>query len=98
MLTHRTAVARLSSTYNEARIDGRRALMSLLSFCEWLASTPGSIALIESQYMYSVVESIHVITLALFLGTLSIVDLRMLGLALRRVPVGQVASALLPWT
>jgi hypothetical protein len=72
--------------------------MSLLSFCQWLASTPGSIALIESQYMYSVVESIHVITLALFLGTLSIVDLRMLGVALRRVPVGHVASALLPWT
>jgi hypothetical protein len=72
--------------------------MSLLSFCEWLASTPGSIALIESQYMYSIVESVHVITLALFLGTLSMVDLRMLGLALRRVPVRQVTAALLPWT
>lgn len=72
--------------------------MSLLSFCEWLASTPGSIALIESQYMYSIVESVHVITLAVFLGTLCMLDLRLLGLALPRVPVKQVASTLLPWT
>jgi hypothetical protein len=31
----------------------------LLNFCEWLAGTPGSIALQESQYMYAIVESVH---------------------------------------
>jgi hypothetical protein len=72
--------------------------VSLLSFCEWLASTPWSIALHESQYMYSLVESTHVLTLCLFLGTLVMMDLRMLGLTLRRVPVGEVAARVLPWT
>lgn len=72
--------------------------MSLLSFVEWLANTPGSIALHESQYMYSIVESSHVLTLCLFLGTLVVVDLRMLGLLLRNVPVSEVAARVLPWT
>lgn len=72
--------------------------MSLLSFCEWLAGTPWSIALHESQYMYSFVESTHVLTLCLFLGTLIFMDLRMLGVTLRSVPVGEVAARVLPWT
>ena len=72
--------------------------MSLLSFAQWLANTPGSIALHESQYMYSLVESSHVLSLCLFLGTLVLMDLRMLGLLLRNVPVGEVAARVLPWT
>jgi hypothetical protein len=72
--------------------------VSLLGFVEWLASTPGSIALHESQYMYSLVESSHVLTLCLFLGTLVMMDLRMLGLLLRNVPVSEVAARVLPWT
>jgi hypothetical protein len=72
--------------------------VSLLGFVEWLASTSGSIALHESQYMYSIVESSHVLTLCLFLGTLIMMDLRMLGLLLRNVPVSEVAARVLPWT
>jgi hypothetical protein len=72
--------------------------MSLLGFCEWLASTSGSIALHESQYMYSFVESAHVLTLGLFVGTATMLDLRLLGVTMRRVPVSEVTSRLLPWT
>jgi hypothetical protein len=73
-------------------------LQPLLSFCEWMAETAGSIALHESLYMYPLVESVHVLTLCLFVGFASILDLRLLGLALRHVPVKQVAERLLPWT
>ena len=72
--------------------------MSLLSFVEWLASTSGSIALHESQYMYSIVESTHVLGLCLFLGTLLSVDLRMIGVLLKRLPVNEVVARVLPWT
>jgi len=75
-----------------------RIIVSLLSFVEWLASTPGSIALHESQYMYSIVESTHVLGLCLFLGTLLSVDLRMTGVLLKRVPVNEVVARVLPWT
>ena len=54
--------------------------MSLLPFCQWLADTPGSIALHESLFMYPLVESAHVLTLCLFLGMAIMFDLRLLGL------------------
>jgi len=72
--------------------------MSLLRFCEWLAATPGSIALHESRYMYLIVLTLHVMTLSVFVGTAVMVDLRLLGLTMRRVPASEVVSRLLPWT
>ena len=72
--------------------------MSLLRFCEWLATTPGSIALHESRYMFLIVLTVHVLTLCVFVGTAVILDLRLLGLTLRRVPASEVIARLLPWT
>ena len=71
--------------------------MSLLPFCEWLASTPGSIALHESLFMYPLVESVHVLTLCLFVGTTFFLDLRLTGLALTGMPVPYVVSHLRRW-
>lgn len=72
--------------------------MSLLAFCEWLAATRGSIALHESMYMYPLVETTHVLALGLFVGLAIFLDLRLLGLVLRRVPVTDIVARLLPWT
>ncbi len=71
--------------------------MSLLRFFEWLAATPGSIALHESRYMFLVVLTVHVLTLCVFVGTAVMLDLRLLGLTLQRVPVSEVMGRLLPW-
>src|SRR3954470_3755790 len=71
--------------------------MSLLPFCQWLADTPGSIALHESLFMYPVVESTHVLTLCLFLGMAIMFDLRLLGLTLTRVPITEIKRRLGPW-
>jgi apolipoprotein N-acyltransferase len=51
----------------------------------------------ESFFMYPIVESIHVWGLALFLGFTALLDLRLLGVALRNMPVTQVVSRLRPW-
>jgi hypothetical protein len=71
--------------------------VTLLPLCEWLASTGGSIALHESLYMYPLVESAHVLTLTLFLGMAIMLDLRLLGVALRRVPMTDIKRRLGPW-
>jgi hypothetical protein len=73
-------------------------MQSLVSFFSWLGDTPWSSGLHESQYAYSIIESVHVWTLALFLGTVAMFDLRLTGLALRNVPVSEVVNRLLPWT
>ncbi|MBW2394863.1 MAG: hypothetical protein JRG95_11380 [Deltaproteobacteria bacterium] len=71
--------------------------MSLLSFCEWLASTRWSIDLHESLYMYPLIETTHVLSLLLFVGTVLFVDLRLLGWTLRDVPVSEVVGRIIPW-
>jgi len=71
--------------------------MSLLGFCQWLAETPWSIALHESLWAYPLVESTHVWSLALFVGFSVLLDLRLLGLAMQRIPASEVARRLLPW-
>lgn len=72
--------------------------MSLLAFCQWLANTPWSIALHESIWAYPIVESVHVLTLCLFLGLTVMLDLRLLGVTLTATPAADVAARLLPWT
>jgi len=65
---------------------------------EWLASTRWSIALHESLYMYPLVESTHVLALTLFVGLAVMLDLRLLGLTLKNVPVSEMLDRVLPWT
>ena len=71
--------------------------MSPFEACRWLESTRGSMALHESIWVYPIVESIHVLTLSLFLGLAVIVDLRLLGASLLATPVSQVMRRFVPW-
>lgn len=65
---------------------------------EWLAQTRWSIELHESLYAYTWIETAHVIGITLFVGTIAMVDLRLLGFAWRTAPVSQMSSRILPWT
>jgi hypothetical protein len=72
-----------------------------MDFCEafvWIERTPIAEALRNSRVLFPIVEIIHLIGLALFAGPLFLINLGLLGLAMRRQPVAQFASALLPWT
>jgi hypothetical protein len=71
--------------------------MSLLGFCQWLESMPASIALHESIWGYPIIESVHVLTLCLFLGFTIMFDLRLLGATLVATPVSEVTRRLMPW-
>jgi hypothetical protein len=51
-----------------------------------------------SRVVFPLVESVHLIGLALFVGTLLLIDMGLLGVAMRRQPIYQVAAALAPWT
>ena len=69
-----------------------------LSFSEWMGNLPWSIALRESYYVWPLMESAHVLTLGLFVGTAFVTDLRLLGWTMKRIPVSEVTGRLLPWT
>jgi hypothetical protein len=48
--------------------------------------------------MFLVVLTVHVLTLCVLVGTAVMLDLRLLGWTLRRVPASEVIARLLPWT
>jgi len=71
--------------------------VSLLSFCEWLGQTSWSRVLREAPYPFPVLIIIHIVTIALFGGIVVLSNLRVLGLAMRSVPVSQVIGQFRPW-
>jgi hypothetical protein len=77
---------------------GRQENVVLTKFLAWLGDTAWSIALRESLWVYPIVETVHVLALALFLGLAILLDLRLLGLALRPVRVSDVVKRVMPWT
>lgn len=63
-----------------------------------MAEQPWSIGLRESLFVWPLLESAHVLVLMLFVGTATMLDLRLLGLTFRSVPASEFTSRLLPWT
>src|SRR5438876_5139910 len=72
---------------------------SVIVFLHWLESTPGSALIRKSQsiWLYPTIESVHVLSLGLFLGLAIMLDLRLLGLTMRRTAASEVVQRFLPW-
>src|SRR5215510_15735033 len=71
--------------------------MFLLEFCRWIQFSPPLVAMRSSPWVFPVIASIHLMGLALIGGAVLVVDLRILGLGLRRQPVAQVARDAERW-
>ena len=71
--------------------------MSLLGFCEWLEATPVALLVRESLWGFQILAAIHIMGLALSVGTLVWFDLRLLGVAMTRVRITEVYRRLMPW-
>lgn len=72
--------------------------VSILHLCQWLESTPVGAAVRQSIWLFPIVETTHTVGIVLMAGTIAVVDLRLLGVALRREPVSDVLQQVLPWT
>lgn len=51
-----------------------------------------------SELIFPTLEVIHIVGFAVLVGTIAIVDFRLLGLGMRRQKVAELASDLAPWT
>jgi hypothetical protein len=67
-----------------------------VEFLEWLQGTPLALAIAEDWF--PLVESLHVIAIAIVAGTIFIVDSRLIGVTSLRLPFTHVSDQLLPWT
>ncbi len=72
--------------------------MILQSFFAWLQNTDLALNIRESTWMFPWIESVHVLAITSVVGTILIVDLRLMGLASRDRPVSGVLAEVLPFT
>jgi len=68
------------------------------SFFEWLSTSPWANAMNGPEWAFPVVQSLHFMGFALSIGTIAIVDLRLLGLGMRRQSASDLAADLHRWT
>jgi len=67
-------------------------------FFRWLVNSPWSHAMNAYEWVFPAVQSLHFIGFALSIGTIAIVDLRLLGFGMRRQNPAELAASLEPWT
>ncbi len=70
------------------------AVEILYRWADALEATSIGTAIAESRYAFPIIEGIHLIALSLSVGLIFITDLRLIGAALREVPVVQVLQQL----
>jgi hypothetical protein len=71
--------------------------MSLLPLFQWCEASAVGNAIRTSTWAFAVIESIHLLGLAAIGGSVLLVDLRLLGVGLRKQTVRDVAIDVDPW-
>lgn len=71
--------------------------MSLLAFFQWCEQSGIGDTIRKSAWLFPLIEAIHLLGLGLIGGAVLVVDLRLLGLGLRRHSVAQLARDAQPW-
>src|SRR6185436_9006860 len=72
--------------------------MDIATFLTSLESSSIATRIRDSLYLFPLIESTHVVGLAMVFGTIAIIDLRLLGLASTRRSFKRMASDILKWT
>ena len=71
--------------------------MSLHAFCQWLADTPLSLTIQNVTWIIPTVQSVHIVSIAIVISSVFMVDLRLLGVIGRARPAAAYAARYLPW-
>ena len=72
--------------------------MALKEGLAWLEAQPFATAIAESGWLFPVIEVVHVVALTLVVGSIAMLDLRLLGVSRKDYGVLELASQTLPWT
>jgi hypothetical protein len=67
-------------------------------FFHAMEATSWGTAVRESTWLFPTIESIHVLCLVMVVGSIMVVDLRLLNLASRQRSVRELTNDVLPWT
>lgn len=73
-------------------------MMSVHSLLVALQSTPIATEIREDGRSFPLIECVHVLAITFVVGTVAMVDLRLLGVASRTRAVSRLTREILPWT
>lgn len=71
---------------------------TLLPFFQWCDSTAAGQAIRDSRILFPIIETVHLLALTILLGTVIVLNLRLLGAGLWNQPMPEVARWLAPLT
>jgi hypothetical protein len=69
----------------------------LVAFCRWIQGTSWAHAILTSSWAFPYVQLIHFAGLSLWVGTNTLLDLRLLGVGRKRQSAAQLSDALFVW-
>jgi len=72
-------------------------MMPVRNVFEYVSNLQQSIDLRESQYVWSLFEVAHVVSMCLFAGLIIMMDLRLLGIGNMQTPFSTLQKRLFPW-
>jgi hypothetical protein len=72
--------------------------MSLKSLFDQIQALPFADAIRTSAYGFPTVETVHVAALVMVIGSIAMVDLRLMDVAGKEKPARQIIREVLPWT
>ena len=71
---------------------------TIIDLLNWLNDSQLAVLISENDYLFPWIESIHVLAITIFFGSLALVDLRLMGLAFLEKTIYRVSEAILPLT
>lgn len=71
---------------------------AVIDALKWLEMTAPAVFVMESVWAFQALLMVHLTAIALVVGMISVVDLRLLGLASTNCAVSDVCREVLPWT
>ena len=70
----------------------------LADFFPWLVNSPWSHVMNSAEWVFPAVQSLHFIGFAVSIGTIAMVDFRLLGFGKQRLEPAELARGLEPWS
>jgi hypothetical protein len=67
------------------------------AFFTWLEHRPFAISIAESTWLFPIAETIHVLALTVVVGSVAMMDVRLLGIGNKDRPASEVIASSLPW-
>jgi hypothetical protein len=78
--------------------SGEVNVEALINVLEWLQATSLAVYIHQTKWVFTTIEVVHVIAILMVIGTIAMVDLRLLGLASTKRSFTELARPILRWT